>query len=90
LKKGNEWHPRQSKWEQFPRESLRLGNGQACRDAFPENQGLALKEDWITMCDPLCTLEEEAVRTPLPQHFQQQRQASMCYLVARILWEETC
>jgi hypothetical protein len=35
----------QSKQEKFPRESLRLDSRQACNDAFPEIQGLALKED---------------------------------------------
>jgi hypothetical protein len=37
LKRGNEGHPMQSKKEQFPHESLRLGHGQACSDAFPED-----------------------------------------------------
>jgi hypothetical protein len=34
--------------------------------------------------------EEETIRIPLPQHFQQQRQALMHRLDARTLQEETC
>jgi hypothetical protein len=41
----NEEHPMQSKQEQFPCESLKLDSGQACSDAFPKIQRMALKVD---------------------------------------------
>jgi hypothetical protein len=52
LKRENERHLMQSKQEQFPCESLRLSISQASSDVFPKIQELALKENYVIMCDP--------------------------------------